>query len=51
MIRKAGMTVANFSKLVELQYQLRKIRVERPDLASEQDTQTLTTEREVQEYF
>jgi hypothetical protein len=43
--------VANFSKLVELQYQLRKIRVERPDLASEQDTQNLNSEREIQEYF
>ncbi|MEO7087059.1 MAG: hypothetical protein ABI442_17425 [Gemmatimonadaceae bacterium] len=48
--RKAQL-VANFSKLVELQYQLRNIRVERPELASEQDTQNLTTPRQVQEYF
>jgi nicotinic acid phosphoribosyltransferase len=48
--RKAQL-VANFSKLVELQYQLRRIRVERPDLASEQDTQTLKGDREIQQYF
>jgi hypothetical protein len=48
--RKAQL-VANFSKLVELQYQLRKIRVDPPDLASQQDTQTLTSEHEIQEYF
>jgi nicotinic acid phosphoribosyltransferase len=48
--RKAQL-VANFSKLVELQFQLRRIRVDRPDLASEQDTQNLRTEREIQQYF
>ena len=48
--RKAQL-VANFSKLVELQYQLRKIRVEHPELASEQDTQNLEGDRAIQEYF
>lgn len=50
--RKAQL-VANFSKLVELQYQLRRIRVDNPSLASvhPQDVQNLHTEREVQEYF
>jgi hypothetical protein len=43
--------VANFSKLVELQYQLRKIRVDHPELASETDTVHLRSEREVQDYF
>src|SRR4051812_18892970 len=43
--------VANFSKLVELQYQLRRIRVDHPELASEADTQHLHSEREVQDYF
>jgi hypothetical protein len=50
--RKAQL-VANFSKLVELQYQLRQIRVERPDLASvhKLDVAHLHSEREIQEYF
>jgi hypothetical protein len=50
--RKAQL-VANFSKLVELQYQLRKIRVEQPALASvhSQDVEHLHSEREIQEYF
>ena len=50
--RKAQL-VANFSKLVELQYQLRQIRVERPDLASvhKLDVAQLHSEREIQEYF
>jgi hypothetical protein len=50
--RKAQM-VANFSKLVELQYQLRQIRVERPELASvhQHDVEHLHSEREIQEYF
>jgi uncharacterized protein DUF6082 len=45
--------VANFSKLVELQYQLRRIRVDYPSLASvnPQDVQNLHSEREIQEYF
>jgi hypothetical protein len=50
--RKAQL-VANFSKLVELQYQLRHIRVENPALASVhlQDIENLHTDREIQEYF
>jgi hypothetical protein len=50
--RKAQV-VANFSKLVELQYQLREIRVHHPSLASvhEHDVQNLHSEREIQEYF
>ncbi|HTJ23498.1 MAG TPA: hypothetical protein VL383_13935, partial [Gemmatimonadaceae bacterium] len=50
--RKAQL-VANFSKLVELQYQLRHIRVEHPSLASvhEHDVQNLGSEREIQDYF
>lgn len=50
--RKAQV-VANFSKLVELQYQLRRIRVDHPDLASvhQHDVDQLHSDREVQEYF
>jgi hypothetical protein len=50
--RKAQL-VANFSKLVELQYQLRKIRVERPELASVHlhDVEHLHSHREIQDYF
>ena len=50
--RKAQL-VANFSKLVELQYQLRQIRVQQPSLASvhPQDVAYLGSEREIQEYF
>lgn len=50
--RKAQL-VANFSKLVELQYQLRHIRVQHPGLASvhKQDVTHLRSERDVQEYF
>ena len=50
--RKAQ-SVANFSKLVELQMQLRRIRVDHPELASvnPQDVVNLRTDREVQEYF
>jgi hypothetical protein len=50
--RKAQL-VANFSKLVELQYQLRQIRVQHPALASvhEHDVEHLGSEREIQEYF
>lgn len=45
--------VANFSKLVELQMQLRRIRVDHPELASviKADVQNLASEREVQEYY
>jgi hypothetical protein len=50
--RKAQL-VANFSKLVELQSQLRYVRVENPSLASVSpgDVQNLHSDREIQEYF
>ena len=50
--RKAQL-VANFSKLVELQYHLRHLRVEHPELASvhARDVENLHSDREVQEYF
>ena len=45
--------VANFSKLVELQYELRRLRVEHPELASVHgmDVEHLHSNREIQEYF
>jgi hypothetical protein len=45
--------VANFSKLVELQYQLRAIRVEHPELASvlQADVRNLDSPRDVQDYY
>lgn len=50
--RKAQL-VANFSKLVELQYQLRYIRVQHPELASvhQHDVDNLASDREIQDYF
>ncbi len=50
--RKAQL-VANFSKLVELQSQLRYLRVENPSLAavSPGDIQDHKSDREIQEYF
>ena len=50
--RKAQL-VANFSKLVELQYELRRIRVDQPSLASvhQHDIENLGSEREIQDYF
>lgn len=50
--RKAQL-VANFSKLVELQYHLRHLRVQDPSLASvhPRDIQNLHSDREIQEYF
>jgi hypothetical protein len=50
---RKGQLVANFSKLVELQYQLRHIRVNNPELAGvhQHDIQNLKTERDIQEYF
>ena len=50
--RKAQL-VANFSKLVELQYRLREMRVLNPALASvhAHDVEHLHSEREIQEYF
>jgi hypothetical protein len=45
--------VSNFAKLVELQYQLRKMRVENPSLAAvhKHDVEHLHSEREIQEYY
>ena len=45
--------VANFAKLVELQYGLRKIRVDHPELAAvhKGDVEHLRSEREIQEHF
>ena len=50
--RKAQL-VANFSKLIELQSQLRYLRVDKPDLASVSpgDVANLKSDREIQEYF
>jgi hypothetical protein len=50
--RKAQL-VANFSKLVEMQSQLRYLRVEQPSLASvsPDDVANLHSDREIQEYF
>lgn len=50
--RKAQL-VANFSKLVELQYHLRELRVQDPSLASvhAQDVEHLHSEKEIREYF
>jgi hypothetical protein len=48
--RKAQL-VANFSKLVELQYQLRRLRVDNPSLASEGDTVHLHSDHEIQVYY
>jgi hypothetical protein len=52
LARKAQ-AVANFAKLVELQYDLRKIRVDHPSLASvhKRDVEHLHSDREIQEYF
>ena len=45
--------VANFTRLVELQFQLRKMRVDDPSLASvyKHDVQGLKSDREIREYF
>jgi hypothetical protein len=45
--------VTNFAKLVELQYGLRRIRVEHPELASvhAKDVEHLHSDREIQEHF
>ena len=50
---RQAQVVANFSKLVELQFELRKMRVLNPELASvhRTDVEQLHSEREVQEYF
>ncbi|MCI0362577.1 MAG: DUF6082 family protein [Phycisphaerales bacterium] len=45
--------VSNFAKLVELQMQLRKMRVDDPSLASvyKHDVEGATSDREIREYF
>jgi hypothetical protein len=50
---RRAQTVANFAKLVELQFELRKMRVENPTLAavSQLDVEHLRSDREIQEYF
>jgi hypothetical protein len=48
--RKAQL-VANFSKLVELQYSLRELRVQNPSLASEGDTKHLHSDHEIRVYY
>jgi hypothetical protein len=50
--RKAQ-NVANFAKLVELQFQLRRMRVDNPSLAesSPHDVQNLQSDRDIQFYF
>ena len=50
--RKAQ-SVSNFAKLVELQFQLRRMRVENPELAAthKADVEHLRTPQEVQAYF
>jgi len=50
---RRAQAVANFAKLVEMQFELRKMRVENPALAavSQADVELLKTDREVQEYF
>src|SRR5688500_19103823 len=50
--RKAQL-VANFSKLVELQYHLRELRVQNPSIASvhAHDVEHLHSDREIREYF
>lgn len=50
---RRAQAVANFAKLVEMQFELRKMRVENPSLAavSAIDVELLKTDREVQEYF
>lgn len=48
-----AMYVANFSRMVEMQNQLRRIRVDTPELASvhKHDVDGLTSPRAVQDYF
>ena len=50
---REAQAVANFTRLVEMQFGLRKLRVDRPDLASvhKHDVEHLHSEREIQEYF
>ena len=53
MQTKKAQHVANFTRLVELQMSLRRIRVEHPELASvhNHDIQNLETSRDIQDYF
>ncbi|HUQ19958.1 MAG TPA: hypothetical protein VM099_10135 [Gemmatimonadaceae bacterium] len=53
MQARKAQRVANFSKLVELQSQLRYVRVQTPSLAaaSPGDVEHLHSDREIQEYF
>jgi len=50
---RRAQAVANFAKIVELQFDLRKMRVENPALAavSKLDVEHLKSDREIQEYF
>lgn len=50
---KSAQHVANFTKLVEMQMQLRRMRVDDPSLAAiyGHDVQTLHTDREIREHF
>lgn len=50
---RRAQSVANFAKIVELQFELRKMRVLNPALAavSKLDVEHLKSDREVQEYF
>lgn len=50
---RQAQVVANFSKLVELQFELRRMRVLNPELASvhKTDVEHLHSAREIQEYF
>lgn len=50
---RRAQAVGNFAKLVEMQYQLRRLRVEHPELASvhAHDVEHLHSDREIQEYY
>ena len=50
---RRGQAVSNFAKLVEMQYGLRRMRVEHPELASvhAHDVEHLHSPREIQEYY
>lgn len=50
---KKAAHVANFSKLVELQMSLRRLRVDEPHLASvyQHDVEGMSTDREIREHF
>jgi hypothetical protein len=50
---RQAQVVANFSKLVELQYELRRMRVEHPEYASvnQLDVVNLGSERDIRDYY